>query len=95
MREAFEGALGQEIVVPEYNTVMGAFGAALLVKKNPPSKTKFLGFEISDKDIRCTSFQCQGCPNHCEVIEARIEGKVVARWGDRCGKWSNLNSNNA
>ena len=93
MREAFDGALGQEIVVPEYNTVMGAFGAALLVKKNPPSKTKFLGFEISDKNIRCTSFQCQGCPNRCEVIEARIEGKVMARWGDRCGKWSNLNVN--
>ncbi|GAH97603.1 unnamed protein product, partial [marine sediment metagenome] len=52
---------------------------------------KFLGFEISDKDIKCTSFQCQGCPNHCEVIEAKIDGKIVARWGDRCGKWSNLN----
>jgi len=95
MREAFEGALGQEIVVPEYNTVIGAFGAALLVKKNPPSKTKFLGFEISDKNIRCTSFQCQGCPNRCEVIEARMEEKIMARWGDRCGKWSNLNVNNA
>jgi len=27
------------------------------------------------------------------VIEARMEGKVMARWGDRCGKWSNLNVN--
>ncbi|PIV45358.1 MAG: 2-hydroxyglutaryl-CoA dehydratase, partial [Candidatus Nealsonbacteria bacterium CG02_land_8_20_14_3_00_37_10] len=95
LRKAFEEALGQKIIVPLHNTVMGALGAALLVKENPPPKTKFSGFEISDKDIRCTSFQCQGCPNHCEVIEARIEGKVVARWGDRCGKWSNLNSNNA
>jgi len=95
MRKAFKEALGQEIIVPKYNTVMGAFGVALLVKENPPRKTKFLGFGISDKDIRCTSFQCRGCPNRCEVIEARIEGKVVARWGDRCGKWSNLNVNNA
>lgn len=91
MRKAFEEALGQKIIVPKYNTVMGAFGVALLVKENPPEKTKFLGFGISDKEIKCSSFQCQGCPNHCEVIEARIEGKVVARWGDRCGKWSNLN----
>jgi len=91
MRRAFKEAFGQEIVVPSCNTVMGAFGAALLVKENPPQKTKFLGFEIFDKDIKCTSFQCQGCPNRCEVIEARIEGKVIARWGDRCGKWSNLN----
>jgi len=94
MRKAFEEALGEKIIVPKYNTVMGAFGSALLVKENLPQKTKFLGFEIADKDIRCTSFQCQGCPNHCEVIEARMEGKVMARWGDRCGKWSNLNINN-
>jgi len=95
MRKAFEEALGEKIIVPPYNTVIGAFGVALLVKENHPGKTKFLGFEISDKDIKCTSFHCQGCPNHCEVIEARIDGEVVARWGDRCGKWSNLNLNTA
>lgn len=88
MRKAFEQTLGQEIIIPSHNTVIGAFGAALLVKEKPPEQTKFLGFEISDKDIRCASFQCRGCPNQCEVIEARIEGKIVARWGDRCGKWS-------
>ncbi|PIX88737.1 MAG: 2-hydroxyglutaryl-CoA dehydratase, partial [Candidatus Nealsonbacteria bacterium CG_4_10_14_3_um_filter_36_16] len=91
LRRAFEEALGQKIIVPLHNTVMGALGAALLVKENPPLKTKFLGFEISDKNIKCTSFQCRGCPNRCEVIEARIEEKIMARWGDRCGKWSNLN----
>jgi predicted CoA-substrate-specific enzyme activase len=91
MRKAFEEALGQKVIVPKYNTVMGAFGGALLVKENPPKKTKFSGFGISDKEIKCTSFICHGCPNQCEVIEARIEGQVIARWGDRCGKWSNLN----
>jgi len=90
MRWAFEKALGQEIIVPKYNKVTGAFGAALLVKENPPQKTKFRGFEISDMDIKCDSFQCKGCPNQCEVIEAKINGKVIARWGDRCGRWSNL-----
>lgn len=91
MRKAFEDALKQKIIVPKYNTILGAFGAAVLIKENPPQKTKFLGFGISDKDIKCTSFHCKGCPNQCEVIEARIDGKVVARWGDRCGKWSGLN----
>jgi len=90
MRKAFEEALGEKIIVPPYNTVIGAFGVALLVKQNPPQKTKFLGFEISEKDIKCTSFQCKSCPNHCEVIEARINGRVVARWNDRCGKYSSL-----
>lgn len=92
MRKAFENALKQKIIVPQYNTVMGAFGVALLAKENPPLKTKFLGFEISEKEIQCTSFDCKGCPNQCEVIEARIDKKVVARFGDRCGKWSNLAS---
>ena len=90
MRWAFKEALNQEIIVPSFNTVMGAFGAALLVKEIPSEKTKFRGFEVSDKDVRCTSFICRGCPNLCEVIEARIGGKIVSRWGDRCGKWSNL-----
>jgi len=91
MRWAFERQLGQKIIVPPYNTVMGAYGVALLVKEMKLEKTKFRGFEVSDMEITCTSFQCKGCPNQCEVIEARIEGKVVARWGDRCGRWSNLN----
>ncbi|KPJ57417.1 2-hydroxyglutaryl-CoA dehydratase [Parcubacteria bacterium DG_74_2] len=90
MRWAFKENLNQEIIVPSYNTVMGAFGVALLIKENSPERTKFRGFDISDKEVRCTSFQCQGCPNLCEVIEARIDGKIVARWGDRCGKWSSL-----
>jgi len=90
MRKAFEEALGKKIIIPPYNMVIGAFGVALLVKDLAPQNTKFFGFEISDKDIKCASFICNSCPNHCEVIEARIDGKVVARWGDRCGKWSNL-----
>jgi predicted CoA-substrate-specific enzyme activase len=90
MRWAFEKALEQKIIVPKYNKVMGAFGAALLVKENPPQKTRFRGFEISDMNIKCDSFICKGCPNQCEVIEAKMNGKIIARWGDRCGKWSNL-----
>ncbi len=90
IQKAFENLLNEKIVTPSYNTVMGAFGSALLVREINPKESKFLGFEISDKDIKCSSFGCTGCPNQCEVVEAKIDGKVVARWGDRCGKWSNL-----
>jgi len=90
MRWAFERQLGQKIIVPPYNTVMGALGAASLVREMKPKGTKFRGFEVSNKEISCSSFQCNGCPNQCEVIEAKIEGKIIARWGDRCGRWSNL-----
>jgi predicted CoA-substrate-specific enzyme activase len=88
MRKAFEKELNQKIIIPPYNTVMGAFGVALLTKEKIREKTKFRGFEVSDKNIKCASFRCKGCPNQCEVIEAKIEGRTMARWGDRCGKWS-------
>lgn len=93
MIKAFEQELGEKVIVPKYNTVMGAFGAALLAREyinDKKIKTKFRGWDISDQDIKTTSFICNGCPNRCEVIEANIEGKVVSRSGDRCGKWSNL-----
>lgn len=91
MRKAFNNVLGEKVIVPKHNTAMGALGAALLVKENIQGETKFRGWQVSDQDIKCTSFQCKGCPNLCEVIEARIEGKVVSRWNDRCGKYSSLN----
>ena len=94
MGKAFELALGHKIIVPKYNTVMGALGMCLLVKqmqdRGEIKKTSFRGFKTADLDIKTTSFECKGCPNHCEIVEARIEGKVVSRWGDRCGKWSNI-----
>lgn len=90
MRKAFEEVLREKIIVPKYNTVMGALGAALLVKENIKGKTRFRGWKVSDQKIKCMSFQCKGCPNLCEVIEARINGKVISRWNDRCGKYSNL-----
>ena len=90
MRKAFEEVLGEKIIVPQYNTVMGALGAALLTKENIQGETKFRGWEVSNQNIKCTSFQCKGCPNMCEVIEARIDGKVISRWNDRCGKYSSL-----
>ena len=91
MRKAFGDVLDEKIIVPKYNTVLGALGTAFLAKENIQGPTKFRGWEISGQDIKCTSFQCKGCPNLCEVIEARIEGKVVSRWNDRCGKYSSLN----
>lgn len=90
MRWAFEKMLNEKIITPPYNTVMGALGMAFLAKEIAPTKTKFRGFEISDKEISCNSFICKGCANECEVIMAKIENKIIGYWGDRCGKYSNL-----
>jgi predicted CoA-substrate-specific enzyme activase len=90
IRAAFERSLEQPVIVPQRYEVMGAIGAAYLAQETAHMRaaTAFRGFQISQANCRTTAFDCQGCPNLCEVVEVRLEGEVLARWGDRCGKWS-------
>jgi predicted CoA-substrate-specific enzyme activase len=87
MKAAFERELGQDVYVPNHYGVMGATGAALLARDAQVEHTKFKGFNISEVNYSADSFECNGCPNHCEVVNIKMEGKVIARWGDRCNKW--------
>ena len=32
-----------------------------------------------------TSFECNGCSNMCEIVEIEYDGKILSRWGDKCG----------
>ncbi|WP_031515187.1 acyl-CoA dehydratase activase [Desulfofalx alkaliphila] len=91
MRKAFEKALGVEVHVPKHFDVMGALGAALLAKDAVAKgkTTRFKGFGVADSSFSAGSFECDGCPNLCEVIEILEQGVTIARWGDRCGKWAN------
>jgi len=91
IKASFEKELGVEITVPQHHKVIGAIGAALLAKEEileTGKETNFRGFNLIDKQYRTRGFECDGCPNHCEVVEIFIEEELVARWGDRCGKWS-------
>jgi predicted CoA-substrate-specific enzyme activase len=91
VKAAFERALKQEIVVPEHFLVMGAVGAAILAaEKTQGQESRFAGFETAATEFQTRSFECEGCPNHCEVIETSREAVVIDRYGDRCGKWSEL-----
>lgn len=89
MRQAFSRALETEVIVPEHYGVMGAYGAALLAREANPKTSAFRGFELTERDFRTGGFECRGCANRCEVVELREGEGVLARWGDRCGKWSN------
>jgi len=92
---AFKRELGKEIIIPEYYDVMGAYGAALIAKQkmqDSSQKTSFRGFGIMDNEYAARSFECEGCSNMCEVIEIYLNGIAAARWGDRCGKWSLINT---
>lgn len=90
MRAAFEKELKTEIIVPPYFNVMGAIGAALLAIDHAAENgaTRFRGFKVSEIDFQPRSFICKGCPNSCEVVEIKEGKRVLARWGDRCGRWS-------
>ena len=88
IKAEFEKALGKEVTIPDNFDVMGAIGSALLAKEAEIEKTKFKGFEVADTDFETTAFQCLDCANKCEVVEFRENGKIIARWGDRCNKWS-------
>ncbi len=90
MRRAFEDSLGLPVVVPPHHGVMGAIGAALLAREQTGGRASaFRGFDLVDYPFSTASFECDGCPNSCEVVEIKLDEKVIARWGDRCGKWTN------
>jgi predicted CoA-substrate-specific enzyme activase len=92
IRAAFEKALGLKVIVPEYFSVMGAIGAAMLAKSAVREKqeTLFRGFAVSEMEYQASSFECQGCPNLCEIVNITVDDEVLARWGGRCGKWETL-----
>ncbi|MBY8993825.1 MAG: 2-hydroxyglutaryl-CoA dehydratase [Candidatus Heimdallarchaeota archaeon] len=90
MKEAFEKYLNQEVIIPEHFDVMGAIGAAILAQEDiqkRPRKTTFFGWDIPDMKFKTTGFECEGCPNICEIVEIHKDEKILARWGSRCGKW--------
>jgi predicted CoA-substrate-specific enzyme activase len=88
MKKAFEEALAVEIVIPQHHHVMGAIGSALLARGTAhEGQTNFKGFEVSSVDYQTRSFHCKGCENHCEIVKIMVEGKTLACWGGRCGKW--------
>ncbi|MCL5987237.1 MAG: acyl-CoA dehydratase activase [Actinobacteria bacterium] len=90
IKRSFENELGIEMIVPPHFNVMGAIGAAILAseKMSNGEQTRFRGFEMVMADYITRSFECDGCPNGCEIIEVLMDENVISRWGDRCGKWA-------
>lgn len=89
MKRAFEETIGLEVVVPVHYDVMGAIGSAILAMELElePGETRFKGFNMSDLVYETSTFGCNGCSNTCEVVRIKVDGKTLARWGGRCGKW--------
>ncbi|MEY7999985.1 acyl-CoA dehydratase activase [Clostridium sp. Mt-5] len=91
IKNAFEEALGKEIVVPKNFKVMGAIGAAILAKESLEKSntfTRFKGFDLINTNFISKSFECTGCPNRCEVIKILGSKKIIGFFGGRCEKWN-------
>ena len=85
---ALEEELKTGVIVPEHHEVMGAIGAALLVRENaPPGTGRFRGFEIGRKEFITSSFECRACPTSCEIMKVTEDNRLIACWGGQCDKW--------
>lgn len=91
--KAFNETFHTEVYVPPHNELMGAIGAAMLVReemKDDGHRTKFKGFGVSQIEFQVSSFICKACPNLCEISQISANGKVLARWGGRCDMWERV-----
>jgi predicted CoA-substrate-specific enzyme activase len=84
---AFKEVLQCDIIIPPYNMVMGAYGAAIIAGRSSIEKTSFRGSEVSTHHIIAKGFECSDCPNYCEIIEILDGDEVIGRTGGRCRKW--------
>ncbi|MCK4351249.1 MAG: CoA activase, partial [Candidatus Krumholzibacteria bacterium] len=83
---AFSEVLGTEIIVPPHNGVIGAIGAALLVREKVQAlgiATAFRGYDLKSVDYKIREFTCNGCTNYCDIQEFTVEGNRTY-WGDKC-----------
>jgi predicted CoA-substrate-specific enzyme activase len=85
---AFERVVGKPITVPEHNDVTGAIGVAILaMRERTWEQSRFKGFDLAQSAYQISSFECQGCPNRCEVKKVTIAGERPLFYGSRCDKY--------
>lgn len=87
--KAFENEFQQPITVHKYNELSGCIGAAFLAMEEVHEKSSFAGFDIIENQFTSRGFQCQDCPNNCEIAIIMRDTEVIATFGSRCGKWEN------
>jgi len=83
---AFSEVLDKEIIVPPYNGVIGAIGAALLAREKVKAlgiSSTFRGYDLGAINYSIREFTCNGCTNYCDIQEFTVEGEKTY-WGDKC-----------
>ncbi len=83
---AFSMILDKDIIVPPYNGVVGAIGAALLAREKmsaTSAPSRFRGWDLEKVDYTMREFTCKGCSNECDIRQFTI-GDEKTYWGDKC-----------
>lgn len=85
---AFEKIAGTEATCPDVAGLMGAFGAALIAKRNYRNEaTTMLSLdEIEALTYTATSRRCGGCSNNCMLTLNRFSNGQSHMTGNRCEK---------
>ncbi len=89
MVAAFETILKRPIIVPPHPHLTGAIGAAVIAYHDRPAETSFRGFErIAEGEYSVSSFECNRCPNRCDVNVFQMDGGRKYYYNDRCERYS-------
>ncbi len=85
---AFETEVGAEVVRPSVAGLMGAYGAALRIRKQKPEGVStMLDAEALRRFVHeSSSAVCRGCGNACRLTVNRFEGGRRFISGNRCEK---------
>ena len=90
VKAAFESVLGEKVLVPPHHDILGAIGVAMLAMEEMDrsgGRTGFRGFDLRDRKYELSSFECQGCPNRCEIHQVIFGDEAPLFYGSRCGKY--------
>ena len=79
---AFEEVTKEKILVDDNSHLMGALGVAILSKKYKNDKN--FDFDICDISFETKGYECQKCPNNCEIICFYKDDELIDAWGNRC-----------
>ena len=81
----FKEILKEDIIVDKNGHLMGALGIAILAKKNKTGKDYNL--EINNINFETKAFECNHCPNNCELLRIYKNKKLIDSRGSKCGNY--------
>lgn len=82
VKAAFETIVGEKIQVDDIGHLMGCIGIAILARDL--GREIAFDFNVGNTNFKTVGFECNGCPNNCEIVSVLSEGKFVDGWGNRC-----------